>query len=393
MNQQTQSMSTAVVDAAVPAAARAVYVHVPFCRRRCGYCNFTLVAGRDDLIDRYLDAIERELGEVGAPREIDTLFLGGGTPTHLPLDKLRRLIASVQRWFSLVEGGEFSIEANPSDCTPQLVELLAGLGVTRISLGAQSFDPAKLHALDRDHSADQIRRAVALCRPAIASISLDMIFGVPHESLATWTADLDAALELEPHHLSTYGLTFERGTALWTRWHKNDVERIDEDLEREMFARAIDSLAAAGFEHYEVSNFARPGRRCRHNEAYWAGDEYYAFGPGAARHLHGMRAVNHRSATTYIKRVLAGDSPVAEFETLSPEDRARETLVIGLRRMRGVNRSDFARRTGFDLDALAADDFRRFVAQGLLEDDGVDLRLTSDGLFVSDSIWPHLLRA
>jgi oxygen-independent coproporphyrinogen-3 oxidase len=393
MNQKTQSMLTAVVDAHGPAAARAVYVHVPFCQRRCGYCNFTLVAGRDDLIDGYLDAIERELCEVGGTREINTLFLGGGTPTHLPPDKLRRLIASVRHWFSLVDAGEFSIEANPSDCTPQLVELLADLGVTRISLGAQSFDARKLRALDRDHSADQIRQAVALCRPVIASISLDLIFGVPDESLAVWSADLDAALELRPQHISTYGLTFERGTSLWTRWHKNDVERVDEGLERDMFARAIDSLAAAGFEHYEVSNFARPGHRCRHNEAYWAGDEYYAFGPGAARHLHGTRAVNHRSTTTYIKRVLAGDSPVAEFETLSAEDRARETLVIGLRRMRGVNRSEFARRTGFDLDSLAADDFRRFVAQGLLEDDGVGLRLTRDGLFVSDSIWPYLVRA
>lgn len=375
------------------AAARAAYVHVPFCRRRCGYCNFTLIAGRDDLIDRYLDAIERELSDLGRVREIDTLFMGGGTPTHLPPDKLRRLIASVRRWFVLTESGEFTIEANPADCTPQLVELLAESGVTRISLGAQSFDSAKLRALDRDHTADQIRRAVALCRPFVSSVSLDLIFGTPGETLELWDADIDAALQLRPDHLSTYGLTYERGTALWTSWHKNAVGRIDEGLERDMFALAIDTLACARFEHYEVSNFAQPGHRCRHNEAYWAGDEYYAVGPGAARYVNGEREVNHRSTTTYIKRIVAGDSPVAESETLSPDDRARETLVIGLRRMRGVNRSEFRRRTGFDLDGLAAADFRRFVAQGLLEDDGVNLRLTRAGLFVSDSIWPYLLRA
>jgi oxygen-independent coproporphyrinogen-3 oxidase len=170
------------------------------------------------------------------------------------------------------------------------------------------------------------------------------------------------------------------------------VQRIDEESERIMFERAIDRLTAEGFEHYEVSNFARTGFRCRHNELYWSGQPYYAFGPGAARYVDGRREVNHRSTTTYLHRVLAGQSPVAETEQLAPEDRAREALVFGLRRMQGINRDEFAARTGFELDKLAGADGRRFVDQGLLTWDGDRLRLTRAGLVISDSIWPYFLR-
>ncbi len=373
------------------AEPRAAYVHVPFCAQRCGYCNFTLVAGRDDLIGDYLTAIERELGWLGRPREIDTLFFGGGTPTHLPPGELRRLFEIVLRSFLLANGHEFSVEANPADIDDARLDVLAEHGVTRISLGAQSFDAAKLRSLDRDHDAAVIARAVDRARRRVRSVSLDLIFGVAGEPLDVWERDLAAALALEPDHVSTYGLTYERGTALWTGWKHGRVERLDEDLERTMFAHAIDRLAASGFEHYEVSNFARPGHRCRHNEVYWAGDEYFAVGPGAARYVGGRREINHRSTTTYIRRVLAGQSPVAESEQLSPEDRAREMLVIGLRRMRGVDRSEFLKRTGFDLDKLVGRELRPFIDCGWLESDANHVRLTRYGLFVSDSIWPHLL--
>ena len=371
---------------------RAAYVHVPFCAHRCGYCNFTLVAGRDDLIDRYIEAIARELQRLETPREVDTLFFGGGTPTHLLPEKLRRLIRTVSHWFPLTEGHEFSLESNPADLDLERMELLAEHGVTRISLGAQSFQPEKLRSLDRDHDTEDIARSVDLARRHVDSVSLDLIFGVPGESLDAWKADLEAAIRLEPHHVSSYGLTYERGTALWTRRKKGQTLRLDDELEREMFGQAIDTLVDAGFEHYEVSNFARPGHRCRHNEVYWAGESYYAVGPGAARYVAGQREVNHRSTTTYIKRVLDGQSPVAESETLSLEDRARETLVIGLRRMHGVGRTEFARQTGFEVDSLVGPELRRFIDRGLLKETSDRVRLTREGLFVSDSIWPHFLR-
>jgi oxygen-independent coproporphyrinogen-3 oxidase len=371
---------------------RAAYVHVPFCKHRCGYCNFTVVAGRDDLFDAYLQAIDRELSWLGEPRPVDTLFCGGGTPTHLPPDKLNHLCQIVRKWFPLAPGYEFSVEANPADLCDARVDVLIEHGVNRISLGAQSLDPGKLSFLDRDHSPVDIAQCVARIRPHMRSVAVDLIFGVPGESVDRWDYDLTEALKLDVEHISTYGLTYERGTSLWTRWKKDQVQRLDDDTERVMFERAIDVLTGSGYEHYEVSNFARPGHHCRHNEVYWSGREYYAAGPGAARYVGGRREVNHRSTTTYLRRVLRGESAVAESEELTHEDRAREALVIGLRRMQGVDRTEFARQTGFELESLVGREMDRFMEQQLLRWDGNRLCLTRQGLMVSDSIWPYFLR-
>ncbi len=374
------------------APPRSAYIHVPFCAHRCGYCNFTLVAGRDDLIEPYLRALELELCQLGTPREVDTLFFGGGTPTRLKAAQLRRLFELVRTWHPPAEGHEFSVEANPIDIDAETVAILAEHGVTRVSLGSQSFDTAKLKVLERDHTAADILRAVELLRQQRLSISLDLIFGVPGETDEIWRRDLQMALSLQPDHLSTYGLTFERGTQFWNRLQHNELARVDEELERRLYEHAIDTLIAAGFEHYEVSNFARPGQRCRHNEAYWLGAEYYAAGPGAARYIDGVRSTNHRSTTTYIKRLLAGTSAIAESEQLSGDDRARELLVFAMRRLEGVERSWFVERTGRELDVLIGPAMQRFVELKLLTDDGRRVRLTRAGLLVSDSLWAEFLK-
>lgn len=365
---------------------------MPFCRHRCGYCNFTLVAGRDDLLTAYLDAIEREMAALGAPRPVTTLFVGGGTPSHLPPPVLDRLLGLVRTWFPPRPGYEFSVEANPIDVDPSRVAVLVEHGVNRVSLGAQSFDAAKLRLLERDHAAADIARAVDRLRPRIPAVSLDLIFGVPGETLAVWQTDLEAALRLAPQHVSTYGLTIEKGTSFWSRRRRGELAVLEEETELALYAAAIEQLTSAGFEHYEVSNFARPGFRCRHNETYWAAGEYYAVGPGAARYVRGRRETNHRSTTTYLRRVLSGQSPTAQSETLTPEDRAREALVLGLRRMSGVGREEFAAGTGWDLEALAGDVLRRYAALGLLIDDGRRVRLSRQGLYVSDALWPALLQ-
>ncbi len=387
------SMMSATNSLIAPATLnpRSAYIHVPFCRHRCGYCNFTVVAGRGDLVEPYLQAIERELRWLGEPREVDTLFFGGGTPTQLKGGQLERLLRTVLKWHPLAPGHEFSIEANPADLDDATVAILAAHGVNRISLGGQSFQPAKLRLLERDHLAADIERSVEVIRRAGIAVSVDLIFGVPGETLAGWRDDLHTAIVLAPDHVSTYGLTFERGADFWRRMIHGELARLDEEVERAFYAEAIDTLTAAGFEHYEVSNFARPGFRCRHNEAYWSGEEYYAAGPGASRHVGGVRETNHRSTTTYLKRVLAGQSPVAEAERLDKEARARELLVFAMRRIAGVSRQWFCSRTGLDIDALAGSAVHRFVGLGLLADDGDVLRLTREGLFVSDAIWPHLL--
>jgi putative oxygen-independent coproporphyrinogen III oxidase len=378
------------------APPRSAYIHVPFCRHRCGYCNFTLVAGRDDLIEDYLRAIELELEHLGAPREVDTLYFGGGTPTHLNPQQLRRLGETVLHWHPLAVASpanhyEWTVEANPADVNGPMIETLRNLGVTRLSLGGQSFREEKLRLLERDHAASDVVRAADLARAAGIHVSLDLIFATPGETLHQWLTDVEAAITLAPDHVSTYGLTFERGTSYWSRRERGELVAVDEELERAMYAAVIDRLTAAGFEHYEVSNFARPGHRSRHNQTYWSGEGYYAAGPGAARYVDGVRETNHRSTTKYLQRVLAGESPVAERERLDPEARAREHLVFALRTIEGVSTRDFVEKTGFAVDQLIGGPLAKFEALGLLESAGDRLRLTREGLFVSDAIWPELL--
>lgn len=374
---------------------------MPFCRHRCGYCNFTLVAGRDDLIGGYLEALERELAAVGHPCEVDTLFLGGGTPTHLGADELQQLLALVGRWLPLAARGEFSVEANPSDLEGRKAAVLQRAGVNRVSLGVQSFAADKLRVLERDHNAQQVATAAGLVREIGAALAIDLIFGAPDETLNAWEGDLAAAIAMRPEHVSTYGLTFEKGTSFWSRKVKGELRSAEEDEERAMYEAAIERLQGAGYEHYEVSNFARrteaeTGKietfRCRHNENYWLGGAYLAFGPGAARFVGGRREMNHRSTTTYIRRMLAGESPVAETEELGSEDAARERLVFGLRRLEGLRVEAFAAQTGYRIEELGGEALDQFLQLGLLEIVNGYLRLTRGGLMVSDAIWSYFLK-
>ena len=370
---------------------RSAYIHVPFCRHHCGYCNFTLVAGRDDLIAAYLEALSKELSWLGEPHEVDTLFFGGGTPTHLPPRELAALLEIAKRWFPLAPNYELSVEANPIDLDEARCEVLAATGVTRISLGVQSFRAEKLQVLERDHREQEILAAYASARRIAKSVSIDLIFAAPGETAGQWQQDLAKAIALEPDHVSTYGLTFERGTSFWGRLNRGELTQAPEEAEAQMYELAIDLLTAAGYEHYETSNFARPGHRCRHNEAYWTGLPYFAAGPGAARYIAGRREMNHRSTTTYIQRVLSGQSPVVESEELSLEGRARERLVFALRRLEGISLEEFERETGFSVDALVKLPLANYVAQGLFERKDGRLRLTHRGLLVSDALWPEFL--
>jgi oxygen-independent coproporphyrinogen III oxidase len=395
---------------------RTAYIHVPFCAHHCGYCDFAVTAGRDHLIAHYLDALALELSGLGNPRPVETLFIGGGTPTHLHVDQLARLLGAIGRWLPLGEedrgqrtedrktglssvlcplssGPEFSIESTPDSLSDEKLALLAANGVTRVSVGVQSFRPESLTALDRRHTAVQIPRAVELVRRHRLALSLDLIFAAPGSTLANWAADLDAAIALGPDHISTYGLTYEKGTSLWKERQRGAVPVVPEDDELAMYEEAIDRLTAAGFEHYEVSNFTRPGFRCRHNERYWANEAYYGFGVGAARYVHGVRELNTRDTQAYIRKVLAGESPTFQSEQLEPRERAFETIGTQLRRLAGIDRVRFREQTGFELGELVGERLAVLVAGGLLADDGGSVRLTRRGLCVADAVIEELMKA
>jgi oxygen-independent coproporphyrinogen III oxidase len=366
---------------------RAAYIHIPFCAHKCGYCDFASLAGVDHLADRYLSALSTEISWMGEPQEVDTIFIGGGTPTRLSADQLERLLLMVRHWYPLAPGGEWTVEANPGTLDDAKADVLAGGGVNRVSLGAQSFHSALLKTLERNHDPEEVPRALELIRPRFDHWSFDLIFAVPGSTLDDWKDDLETALALRPTHLSCYGLVYEKGTALWKQWSDGSVCALDEEVERAMYAHTINRLSDAGLRQYEISNFSVPGEESRHNLVYWANDAYFGVGVGAARYSNGLRATNTRDLPAYLKRVEAGEEATGPHEALDAEGRARETAVLMLRRtIDGIDRTDFAERTGWELDALAGEAIARHVRREWLEDDGRRLRFTREGLFVADSV-------
>lgn len=371
---------------------RSAYVHIPFCAHKCGYCDFASLAGVDHLADRYLDALEREIATLGSPQPMETLFVGGGTPTRLTARQLERLLGTIRRWLPLVPGGEWTVEANPETLDVAKVDVLSIGGVNRVSLGAQSFHSPTLAVLEREHSPDSVPRALELVRPRFDRWSFDLIFGVPGSTPELWRADLDRALELGPSHLSCYGLTYEKGTPLHKHRREGRVVALDEEIERTMLADTIERLSDAGLMPYEVSNYARSGQECRHNLVYWANDAYYGFGVGAARYVDGERSVNTRDLPSYLRRIESGQPATGPREKLDAEGRARETAVLMLRRTQlGIQWDDFQTRTGYDLKQLSGPSITRHVDLGNLEDDGRRIRLTRQGLFLADSVLADLL--
>ncbi|MCH8805556.1 MAG: radical SAM family heme chaperone HemW [Planctomycetes bacterium] len=371
------------------AEIRSLYVHVPFCHTLCGYCDFY-----SQVIDRrsvapLVDALLLELQQLAAEHEIaiETLFVGGGTPTTLPPEELSRLLRALE---SLPRGEdtlEFTVEANPATVNSEIAGVLARHAVNRVSIGAQSFDPSELRVLERIHAPKQVVDTVAACRAAgIERINVDLIFGVPGQSLAAWESNLERVLELRTEHLSCYGLTYERGTPLFRQLQQGLVRRVDAEVEAEMYETTIDRLGAAGFGHYEISNFARPGRECRHNLRYWHNQTYAGIGPAAAGFVRGLRYKNVPDTAEYVRAIQAGRSPRIEHERLTLDRTARETAMLELRLIEGIDRRCFAERFGHDPMDLFRDAVAKHVELELLAVDEHALRLTRAGLLLADSV-------
>ncbi len=364
----------------------AAYVHVPFCRHRCGYCNFSVVAGRDDLAGVFLRAIASELQGYRQPVSVETLFIGGGTPTHLPAAWLTAFLDLVTGWFRLRAGGEFSIEANPSDISEEKLAVLRRFGVNRISLGVQSFADRKLRFLERDHDHATAAKAIEAAAESIGNVSVDLIFGADDEPIDDWRWDLQQALQLPIRHISTYALTYEKGTRFWSSVRKSQWQAVDESTELAMYQMARQHADAAGLRQYEISNFAAPGFRCRHNLHYWQGRGWYACGPGAAGFTDGVRYVNHRSPTQYIRRCLQGRSPRAEQESISPQQWACERAAFGVRMLDGIDLQTLGDESGWDIWQNKQMEINQMAAAGLILRTGSTIRLTETGIPLADSV-------
>lgn len=324
-----------------------LYVHVPFCAVRCGYCDFNtytlgeLAGARGATTAAYAVGARAEIrlaGEVLRPgRALDTVFFGGGTPTMLPTDELVALLEEVEQSFGLAPGAEVTVEANPDTVDPQRLTRLAAAGVTRLSVGMQSAVPHVLATLDRTHGPSSVPAAVAAARDAGLQTSLDLIYGIPGESLADWRRSLEAALDTGADHISAYALVVEDGTALARRVRRGEVLAPDPDDEAAKYEIAEEVLQGAGFAWYEVSNWARdPAARSRHNLGYWVGGDWWGIGPGAHSHVGGVRWWNHKHPTRYTELLGQGRSPAAAREVLTPRERLEELVMLRLRLADGL---------------------------------------------------------
>jgi oxygen-independent coproporphyrinogen-3 oxidase len=377
------------VEAATPFG---VYLHVPFCRVRCGYCDFnTYTSGelrgarQDEYADTLLQEValaERVLGAAGPLRPASTVFFGGGTPTLLPPGDLARMLAGVRSTFGIREDAEVTVEANPDTVTDAVAAELAAAGVTRLSIGMQSAVPHVLAALDRTHDPLNVATAVDAARGAGLDVSLDLIYGAPGESLADWRRSLESAIALAPDHVSAYALIIEDGTKLARQIRRGEVPAPDDDLQADMYELADELLAGGGYDWYEVSNWAtEPAHRSRHNLAYWQGHDWWGFGPGAHSHVGGVRFWNVKHPAAYAQRLAMGESPAAGRERPDAEARALESVLLRTRIREGM---PIAELLGEGRHAVAS-----LIADGLIDGTAAvhgQIVLTRRGRLLADAV-------
>jgi oxygen-independent coproporphyrinogen-3 oxidase len=363
-----------------------IYVHLPFCPYICPYCDFAKWPHRRSAADRYLQALRAEIARVPA-RSAATIFLGGGTPNAYDAWTLAELLGELRERFPPPANAphEISVEVNPELVRDGDFDAYRSAGVTRISIGAQSFVPIEVRTLGRQHTIEQVRAVVRQARGSgIPSVSLDLIFGVPGQTLASWQSSLDASVSLGVDHVSTYGLTIEEGTPYFA-WREREPEAFaDDSSEADMYAAAIRTLESARYEHYEISNFARLGHRCAHNENYWRNGDYWGFGVSAASYRKGERSVHTRDLEAYIAAALAGDPIPGQSEKLEASKRAGEAVMLALRTAQGVDLSAFKERYGIDFLSYYAPVVAELVEAGLLETTRSSARLTMRGRFLAN---------
>ncbi len=379
----------------------AVYVHIPFCAKHCAYCDFnTYVEKAQPRIAQTVEAIRQDIAftarSLPSPPQIETVFFGGGTPTLLSSPELVSLLSAVRDHFPVSETAEISSEANPASSDAEKFAAMRNAGFNRLSIGVQSLDNALLVALDRFHSVEEAERAIEKARKAgFTNLNLDLMFGLPRQTLSLWKETLEAALRFSPEHLSLYALTLEPGTRFERLNRGGKLSLPDEDTELEMYEWCIERLTQEGFEHYEVSNFARSGTeqdyRCRHNQVYWHNRGYFGFGPGAVSYLDGERAKREKLPLRYIEKAAQGADLRVEAETLSPEETLGETLMLGLRLREGISLTEVEKRFGVKVEVRFAELIARLVREGFLLEHNNRIALTHKGLLFANTVLGEFL--
>lgn len=367
---------------------------MPFCRSKCGYCDFNSFSGLDGLIPDYVEAVQAEvrLRCGGGRRRVHTIYFGGGTPSLLAASQIASIVAACRSNFAVDTSAEVSLETNPGSVTVEWLRAVRRVGVNRLSIGFQSLDDTELSFLGRTHTASQAVEAYEMAREAGGeNLNIDLIYGLPAQSLGQWQQTLQRSLELSPEHFSLYPLTLEADTPLGQSVDRGEVPPPDPDAAADMYQCAERMLAEAGYEHYEISNWARPGRECQHNLTYWRNLPYIGLGPGAHSFVDGYRLANVADPLEYISRTKRGASPEEKREKIGPDLELSETVILGLRLCRGVDVDVLGKRFGLDVAALYRSEIDETVGLGLVELDGPALRLTRRGRLLGNEVFWRFL--
>ena len=391
----------------------ALYIHIPFCETKCPYCDFNTYARIEPLIPDYVAALRKEIalwGELLGHPEVRTVFLGGGTPSYLPAEDIGAILDSARTGFDMERAGEITLETNPGDLTPSKLQTYLDVGVDRLSIGVQSLDDRLLELLGRRHSAAQAVEAFRIATEAgLQNVSIDLMYGLPHQALDDWRTTLLDAMQLDPNHLSLYCLTLEKGTPMEQRVGSGLLPAPDADLAADMYLLAEDELASRGYRHYEISNWARPGMESRHNLTYWRNLPFLGVGPGAHSYLGGRRFSNLRSPRDYVRRLepvtsppasddhdgdlaplddLAASVPVVDaVEPMDARLEMAETMMLGLRLDTGVSVAEFEERFAVPLRQQFADELDEMETAGLLEAVDGSVRLTQRGRLLGNEVF------
>ena len=370
-----------------------IYIHIPFCKRRCIYCDFFSTT-QSDQKSTYVRALCEELRirkDYLQEEDIETIYLGGGTPSQLSQKELESIFTTIYIIYKVKENAEITLEANPDDLTPEYVSMLCQLPINRISMGIQTFQENTLKLLHRRHTAQQAVEAFHRCREAgFQNISIDLMYGLPGETLETWIHDLKQAIDLHPEHISAYHLIYEEGTVLWKLREECQVKEADEDLSVSLFSTLIDMLTQAGYQHYEISNFCLPGLHSQHNSSYWTGKNYLGCGPSAHSYNGFSRQWNVASLDKYMTGISSGQ-PDFELEELDLYTRYNDFVITSIRTCWGMPLSRLQTEYGEELYHYCLRMAKPHLEQGVLQLQDEVLKLTSKGIFVSDGIMSDLL--
>ncbi|GAX62644.1 coproporphyrinogen III oxidase and related Fe-S oxidoreductase [Candidatus Scalindua japonica] len=369
-----------------------LYIHIPFCISKCIYCDFNSIVTNSQVVDEYLGTIEEELQSTIKKYSFKTVFIGGGTPTVLNETQLDRLLSAVTKYVDIPNLKEYTIEVNPGTLSDEKAIIMKNSHVNRVSIGIQSFNDRYLKLLGRIHSANEAKDIFSNLRAkGFNNLSVDMIYGYPAQTLNEWQKELEECCGLGPEHISAYCLTYEQGTPIVEMTNSGALNKLSEEEELKMYEFTNDFLCDKGYNHYEISNFAKQGKECRHNTVYWENREYIGIGAGAFSYVHGERYSNIKNVKEYISSAKSKKRLKCFSEKLPQKQRASEILIMALRMTSGISRKDFIQRSGFDLNELFQKQLDNLTQAGLINFDDERVKLTRKGLSLADSVMTEFM--